>query len=164
MMTASEASSALGGGAEEEEESHAANLRAIAIFPWKGRKENQLSFPKNAIITVRKQGESWWAGELDGRVGWFPRSYVKLIRNEAISTSQSAAAQETHASSGSDTSTAPKVVKPFKALFSYEGVEKGELSFRTNDTIMVTKQEGEWWEGRCNGRSGQFPRKYVKPM
>jgi hypothetical protein len=144
------------------EDSHAhtaANLRAMAIFPWKGRKDNQLSFPKNAVITVRKQGESWWAGELGGRVGWFPRSYVKLIGNENVMH----AAPQPQADP-SAAAVIPKVeVKPYVALFSYEGLEKGELSFKATDVIMVTKGEGTWWEGTCNGRTGLFPSKYVKP-
>jgi intersectin len=137
------------------------NLRAISIFPWKAHKDNQLSFPKNALITVRKQGDSWWAGELDGRVGWFPRSYVKVIRNEGAGSTSKAAER-------TDTKTPGKpvalVVRPYVALYAYEGVERGELSFRAKDVIMVTRQEGDWWEGQCNGATGQFPAKYVRPM
>lgn len=140
------------------------NLRAISIFAWKARKDNQLSFPKNALITVRKQGESWWAGELDGKIGWFPRSYVKLIRNEAHALQAQAEQPAEKARRESASTAAPKVFKPFVALYPFEGVEKGELSFRAKDVIMVTRQDGEWWEGQCNGATGQFPRKYVNPL
>jgi hypothetical protein len=140
----------------------AANLRAIAIFSWKGRKENQLSFAKNDIIAVRKQGDSWWAGELNGQVGWFPRSYVRLIRNESQTLAPSTPATA-GPSTPSTTASSASVAKPFKAIFAYEGIEKGELSFEAGDIISVTKDTGDWWEGECNGATGSFPKKYVRP-
>lgn len=139
------------------------NLRAISIFPWKGRKENQLSFGKNVIISVKKQGESWWAGEIDGRIGWFPKSYVRLIRNESVPVSQTlpSVAPVTPVASSA---LAPKITKTYRAVFAYEGLERGELSFSANDLIVVTREEGDWWEGQCKGATGTFPKKYVRPM
>ena len=47
------------------------------------------------------------------------------------------------------------------ALYSYTG-EVGDLSFKEGDAIKVYKDEGEWWEGICNGQQGLFPANYVK--
>lgn len=39
-----------------------------------------------------------------------------------------------------------------------------DLSFSTGDKVHVTKQEGEWWEGRTDdGRQGIFPASFVEP-
>lgn len=54
-------------------------LQAQALFPWRAKKENHLTFNKNDIITIKEQQDIWWFGELEGRQGWFPKSYVKLI-------------------------------------------------------------------------------------
>lgn len=47
------------------------------------------------------------------------------------------------------------------ALYDYTG-EAGDLSFTAGDVIKVHKDEGEWWEGSCNGEEGLFPANYVK--
>lgn len=48
------------------------------------------------------------------------------------------------------------------ALYDYEAQAEGDLSFTTGDTIEVvsrTSNENEWWTGKVNGRTGQFPGK-----
>ena len=47
------------------------------------------------------------------------------------------------------------------AIYDYTG-EAGDLSFTAGDVIKVHKDEGEWWEGSCNGEEGLFPANYVK--
>ena len=47
------------------------------------------------------------------------------------------------------------------ALYDYTG-EAGDLCFTAGDVIKVHKDEGEWWEGSCNGEEGLFPANYVK--
>ncbi|EPZ32348.1 LAS seventeen-binding protein 3-like protein [Rozella allomycis CSF55] len=54
--------------------------------------------------------------------------------------------------------TYPKVI----ALYDFNGVEDGDLSFKKNDVIEVTKKDGDWWDGSLNGRKGIFPSNYVK--
>ncbi|WYZ41582.1 hypothetical protein EsH8_V_000477 [Colletotrichum jinshuiense] len=51
------------------------------------------------------------------------------------------------------------------ALYDYAAQAEGDLSFRAGDVIEITsrtKNENEWWTGRLNGKSGQFPGNYVK--
>ncbi|OLN85935.1 Regulator of cytoskeleton and endocytosis RVS167-like protein 2 [Colletotrichum chlorophyti] len=51
------------------------------------------------------------------------------------------------------------------ALYDYAAQAEGDLSFRTGDVIEIvsrTKNENEWWTGRLNGKTGQFPGNYVK--
>lgn len=54
-------------------------LKAAALYAYRGTKENHLSFNKNDVITIREQQDMWWSGELNGKVGWFPKSYVKIV-------------------------------------------------------------------------------------
>ena len=53
-------------------------MQAQALYTWRAKKSNQLSFNKGSIITVKEQQELWWYGELAGMQGWFPRSYVTV--------------------------------------------------------------------------------------
>lgn len=49
------------------------------------------------------------------------------------------------------------------ALYTYESPEPDDLTFREGDVILVTKREGEWWNGTIGDRTGVFPCNYVKP-
>ncbi|XP_051559386.1 rho guanine nucleotide exchange factor 7b isoform X1 [Myxocyprinus asiaticus] len=52
-----------------------------------------------------------------------------------------------------------------KAKFNFQQTNEDELSFSKGDIIQVTRQEdGGWWEGTLNGKSGWFPSNYVKEI
>ncbi|POS86877.1 hypothetical protein EPUL_001437 [Erysiphe pulchra] len=51
------------------------------------------------------------------------------------------------------------------ALYSFEGENDGDLSFKDGDIIKVTKKTDstdDWWEGILRGRQGSFPANYCK--
>lgn len=47
-------------------------------------------------------------------------------------------------------------------MYTYESPEPGDLTFREGDVILVSKREGEWWNGSVGDRTGLFPGNYVK--
>uniref|UniRef100_A0A8C5FRK6 Rho guanine nucleotide exchange factor 7 n=1 Tax=Gadus morhua TaxID=8049 RepID=A0A8C5FRK6_GADMO len=52
-----------------------------------------------------------------------------------------------------------------KARFNFEQTNEDELTFNKGDIIGVTRQEdGGWWEGMLNGRTGWFPSNYVREL
>ncbi|KAG5261659.1 hypothetical protein AALO_G00286900 [Alosa alosa] len=52
-----------------------------------------------------------------------------------------------------------------KARFNFQQTNEDELSFCKGDIIQVTRQEdGGWWEGSLNGKSGWFPSNYVREV
>lgn len=52
-----------------------------------------------------------------------------------------------------------------KARFAFQQTNEDELSFSKGDIIVVTRQEdGGWWEGSLNGKSGWFPSNYVREL
>ncbi|KAK7423623.1 BAR adaptor protein Hob1 [Neonectria magnoliae] len=57
---------------------------------------------------------------------------------------------------------APEMVT---ALYDYAAQAEGDLSFRAGDVIEIvtrTQNENEWWQGKLQGRQGQFPGNYVQ--
>lgn len=51
------------------------------------------------------------------------------------------------------------------ALYSFEGQNKGDLSFKEGDQIKVVKKTDsvdDWWEGELRGIRGSFPANYCK--
>ena len=57
-------------------------VKAKVLFAWQGSKDNHLSLKKGALLTVYEQKEKWWSGELEGKVGWFPKTFVKIVSDE----------------------------------------------------------------------------------
>ncbi|XP_030635459.1 rho guanine nucleotide exchange factor 7b isoform X10 [Chanos chanos] len=52
-----------------------------------------------------------------------------------------------------------------KARFNFQQTNEDELSFNKGDIIHVTRQEeGGWWEGTLNGKTGWFPSNYVREV
>lgn len=49
------------------------------------------------------------------------------------------------------------------ALYTYESPQSGDLTFKEGDVILVSKRDGEWWNGSIGNRTGVFPSNYVKP-
>lgn len=52
------------------------------------------------------------------------------------------------------------VTETVTALYDYEAQAEGDLSFSVGDIIEIvsrTSNENEWWQGKVNGRQGQFP-------
>uniref|UniRef100_A0A8C6Z2S8 SH3 domain-containing YSC84-like protein 1 n=1 Tax=Nothoprocta perdicaria TaxID=30464 RepID=A0A8C6Z2S8_NOTPE len=50
------------------------------------------------------------------------------------------------------------------ALYSFEGQQPGDLSFKAGDKITVTTKTNsqfDWWEGTIGGQTGIFPANYV---
>ncbi|KAI4522898.1 DUF500-domain-containing protein [Schizophyllum commune Loenen D] len=51
------------------------------------------------------------------------------------------------------------------ALYNFDAVEPGDLSFAKGDVITVTKKSqstDDWWRGKANGKEGNFPANFVE--
>ncbi|XP_062440392.1 rho guanine nucleotide exchange factor 6 isoform X1 [Rhea pennata] len=96
-------------------------------------------------------------------------------------SSLSSAAGGPHANSNSTASQSTKVLrrqsKPVemtengshqlvvKARFNFKQTNEDELSVNKGDIIYVTRvEEGGWWEGTLNGKTGWFPSNYVREI
>lgn len=50
-----------------------------------------------------------------------------------------------------------------QAEFNFKGSNNDELCFKKGDIITVTqKEDGGWWEGTLEDKTGWFPSNYVK--
>lgn len=58
--------------------------RAKVIYQYDATDETQISIYENEIIEVSDtSNEEWWKGRVGNRNGWFPSSYVELIKELA---------------------------------------------------------------------------------
>ncbi|XP_073424420.1 intersectin-2 isoform X3 [Dendrobates tinctorius] len=130
-------------------------VKAQALCSWTAKKDNHLNFTKNDTIIVLEQQENWWFGEVRGQKGWFPKSYVKIIPNEAKSPEP-----EPVYAAVKKKSTTPS--EEYIALYPYSSNETGDLIFNEGDVIQVTQKDGEWWTGMVGDQTGIFPSNYVR--
>ena len=104
------------------------------MFDFRGTDGNQLSFAKDDRIAILGNLETgWWRGELNGKVGHFPGSYVKEEAAPAAITpsasSDSIAKQPTMKALAAKT----KAI----AVHKYTATDDHQLSFEPNEEITV---------------------------
>ncbi|KAM6943444.1 intersectin-2b [Xenentodon cancila] len=132
------------------------HLVAQALCSWTAKTDNHLNFNKDDVIQVLEQQENWWLGELNGERGWFPKTYVTLLGEEESADMKSSSVDPQDSGDSLQ-------FEEYLALYTYESPEFGDLTFREGDVILVSKKEGEWWNGSIGDHRGVFPSNYVKP-
>ncbi|CAN9506941.1 unnamed protein product [Ophioblennius macclurei] len=132
------------------------NVLAQALCSWTAKTDNHLNFNKDDVIQVLEQQENWWLGELKGEQGWFPKTYVTLLGEEESVDAKSSGSDAVDVSDSLQ-------LEEYVALYTYESPEAGDLTFAEGDVILVSKRDGEWWNGSIGDRAGVFPSNYVKP-
>lgn len=54
------------------------STKCTAVFDFDGKEDNELTFKAgDSIVVLEKSHADWWRGSCNGRVGDFPRTYVK---------------------------------------------------------------------------------------
>ncbi|BFZ16249.1 hypothetical protein BsWGS_19288 [Bradybaena similaris] len=50
----------------------------------------------------------------------------------------------------------------YVSLYHFRAKEKDDMDLRPGSRVTVkTKSKTDWWKGKCNGKSGNFPGKYL---
>jgi hypothetical protein len=127
--------------------------RALVKFSYSAEGENELTINKGDFITLIDDApnEEWWEGESNGKVGFFPKSYVVPLPDSSTWTN-------------GVTSSHKKIGR---VLFDYKAEGSNELALRVGQTVYVVDDdsEEEWWEGALDeslSTTGFFPRTYVQ--
>ena len=50
------------------------------------------------------------------------------------------------------------------ALYSYTSTVADDLTFNKGDILTIVSEDGQWWTGTKDGRTGTFPANYVKKL
>ncbi|XP_015589739.1 intersectin-1 isoform X6 [Cephus cinctus] len=164
-----------------------------ALYEFVARNQDEISFQPGDIILVppvQNAEPGWMAGEIRGKTGWFPESYVEpldtgvvdndnFIHQDSVekrTLEEIVEVPENVSDAGSLGGEGP-VVDPIIptsglgvfcniqaiALYQYRPTIEQHLSFAKGDVIDVTEQQEHWWYGELNGARGWFPKSYVKP-
>ncbi|KAK2854204.1 hypothetical protein Q5P01_006865 [Channa striata] len=165
-----------------------------ALYPFTARNNEELTFSADDLIEVdetTEREEGWLYGSRQGKMGWFPESYVERVTTSETANSSAAAAPASKVPLQSQLSTALEAAKVAgmksaftpthspnpapsetqgqqvvgnllaQALCSWTAKTDNHLNFNKDDVIQVLEQQENWWLGELNGEQGWFPKTYV---
>uniref|UniRef100_A0AAQ4R393 Intersectin 2b n=1 Tax=Gasterosteus aculeatus aculeatus TaxID=481459 RepID=A0AAQ4R393_GASAC len=155
-----------------------------ALYPFTARNNEELNFSADDVIEVdesTEREEGWLYGSRQGKMGWFPESYVERVAPSDAANSAAAVAPKgplqsqlsnaLEAVKAAGTKSAftpthspnPQVVGNVwaQALCSWTAKTDNHLNFNKDDVIQVLEQQENWWLGELNNEKGWFPKTYV---
>ena len=123
---------------------------ARARFRFEAQNELELSFNEGVSIRLfRRIDDNWLEGELEGKVGIFPVSYVDIELSTPSAPHESALA---------------KSGRPYAiGLFDFSGECEGDLPFLKGELIELLGSVGSgWMRGKTRLGEGIFPSTFVE--
>jgi len=115
------------------------HLVVKALYDYNAQDTKDLSFKEGDYIRLidKSNPSGWWEGELNGKRGLFPSTFVEDQDKSFYVT----------------------------ATYDYVGETGRDLNFRSGDKIRVVDSSNPsgWWKGEtANGVSGFFPSNFVQ--
>lgn len=131
----------------EPESRQPAGCPAIALYSFSAEQDGDLGFSEgDTVVVLSRINKDWLLGELNGRRGQFPASFVQPISKN----------------------TSTKGADIYKVAFPFEAQHADELTLRPGDKVQVTcKVNADWWQGRLLGSTsgeGIFPAAFVESL
>lgn len=125
--------------------------------PFAAVNENELSFSANEIVTLISHIDDDWAeGEINGRRGIFPTSYVNII----VDCQPVEEANRGH--NGSTVIASPETYG--RVLYDFTAENSEELDLQEGDTVTILQQlDADWYLAQHDdSRIGRCPTSYVE--
>ncbi|KAG7461831.1 hypothetical protein MATL_G00195260 [Megalops atlanticus] len=127
---------------------------ARAIYDFKAQTAKELTFKKGeTVYIIRQIDNNWYEGELRGRVGIFPISYVEKI-----------APSEKHQPARPPPPAQIREIGEAIARYNFNADTNVELSLRKGERVVLLRQvDQNWYEGKIpeTNKQGIFPVSYV---
>ncbi|CAF1383482.1 unnamed protein product, partial [Rotaria sp. Silwood1] len=124
--------------------------------------DKHLSFQKGEFILVREQKDAtWYSGQLNDKIGWFPRNYVRpateieIENNKNLTKKASISEKPLNLPTSNDQSSNDvDNGDVYETIYSYEATDSSDLSFDIGKRVIVLKRD----------RTGLFPNNYVQKV
>lgn len=133
----------------------------MTLYPFYAQYANELSFHENEIVhLIRYVDDGWLEGEIDGRKGIFPVSYVNILvdcdrgwRGHAVDLEVAESQLSLSARSYA------------KVMYNFDAQMNGDLSVKEGDVVMVMRVvDNDWCEVRNQaGSTGLCPSNHLAP-
>jgi len=158
---------------------------AQGLYDFESTEPDELPFKAGDVIKIYTSppDNDWWQGELNGRVGIFPKDYVQLMAGPTeggpmptpspvaieppAPTTNTAAVDAMAAAAAAATGGAADALKLMdatcEAMYDFEAQGADELSFKLGDVLIITGELNGWYLGKSKdgSRVGIFPSNYV---
>ncbi|XP_069487369.1 SH3 domain-containing protein 19 isoform X2 [Ambystoma mexicanum] len=127
---------------------------ALVLHDFPAEHADDLSLVSGEFVQLlEKIDDEWYQGQIKGRTGIFPASYVKVL----VDVPGPDNGKRKQFSSVSI--TGPRCI----ARFEFSGDQDGELSFAEGDVIRLKEYTNEEWaKGEFMGKVGIFPLNFVE--
>jgi hypothetical protein len=119
---------------EFSEVRHRGQKHARALIDFQGKDQDELTFKKNDIITILNQKDDHcWVGNLDGKKGWFPAKFVKIVEEKG----------QLYCPFG-DENIAPKIGELIRSAFASAFIQIFQYGLRSSGIIVNANQTHPW--------------------
>ncbi|KAK0082994.1 hypothetical protein PV325_009538 [Microctonus aethiopoides] len=136
------------------------NPYAITLYPFNAQYDNELNFNAGEVVHLIKHIDSEWAeGEIDGKKGIFPTSYVNIIVN--CSDSDVEQIEKNNQALTNDEQL--HVGELARVEYTFDAQMNGDLSVTEGDIVTVVEMPNDDWvcvRNKCN-EVGLCPRDYL---
>ncbi|XP_039596530.1 SH3 domain-containing protein 21 isoform X2 [Polypterus senegalus] len=136
-------------------------MEVLVLYDFETQLDDELSIKSGDVIkNVRKAAEEGWLeGELNGKRGVFPNSFVKEIPTELRGD------HKKQPRSMRKVKSMKKVTKLCEVAFAYSAQNPDELELNVGEKVEFVKEiEDGWWLGKKDGKMGAFPSNFVKEL
>ena len=133
-----------------------------AKYPFVAENDNELSFLGDDIVLLTRHiDDEWMEGELDGRRGIFPTSYIDII----VDCMDANEAPNDVVNKSKPVDVATEEIEVYgRVLYDFHAESSNELELSEGDTVTVLRKiDEDWIEVRHDdGRVGCCPVVYVE--
>lgn len=132
----------------------------MTLYPFYAQYANELSFHENEIVhLIRYIDDGWLEGEIDGRKGIFPVSYVNIL----VDCDRGWRGPVLNQIDNTDTHQSLTPRSYAKVIYNFDAQMNGDLSVKEGETVMVMNIiDKDWYEVRNqSGLTGLCPSNHL---
>ncbi|CAJ1062722.1 SH3 domain-containing protein 21 isoform X1 [Xyrichtys novacula] len=135
-------------------------MEVLVLVDFEGTMGDEISVKMGDVVknVTKASEEGWLEGELGGKRGIFPATFVKEVPIYLIGDSK-------REPRSLRKTKKMKQVRKCEVMFAYTAMNDDELVLNVGETVEILKEiEDGWWMGLKNGKIGAFPSNFVKEI
>ncbi|XP_070768172.1 SH3 domain-containing protein 21 isoform X2 [Enoplosus armatus] len=135
-------------------------MEVLVLIDFEGTMGDEITVRMGDVVknVTKASEEGWLEGELRGKRGIFPATFVKEVPVYLIgdSTREPRSLRKTKKM---------KQTRKCEVAFAYSPMNEDELDLVVGETVEIIREiEDGWWMGVKNGKVGAFPSNFVKEI
>ncbi|XP_078108544.1 SH3 domain-containing protein 21 isoform X1 [Sander vitreus] len=135
-------------------------MEVLVLVDFEGTMGDEITVRMGDVVknVTKSSEEGWLEGELGGRRGIFPATFVKEVPVYLMGDSQREPRSIRQTKK-------MKQTRKCEVAFAYSPLNEDELKLVVGERIEIIREiEDGWWMGLKNGKVGAFPSNFVKEI